>query len=342
MDYKYWSFLSYSHIDEKTCERLHTKLETLSFPKKKIRSDGWPKSLYPIFRDKDELPTSSNLGSELTTALSQSRYLIVLCTLHSAASKWVNEEVKHFIENGRSDFIIALVPKDSSDYLSEVLTTDLSKLHSEGRLKHIIELNKGFFSLRKTIFDISAIILQLDQDAFRKYNNARRLKLNASIIMGSVAFIFLIQFMGIFLSPVTVISHSLKQDDGYAPYQHKDAELAFLQQQAGAKAKRDAYEQMSGGDVISKQLITIESMIEGIREKGWTPEGKAEVEMSLTSLRLFQMQGLTNKENAAKLDRLIDELVLLKKKMPKTDRESLYEKQKRNIENLFNGKPLED
>jgi WD40 repeat protein len=63
----------------------------------------------PIFRDRDELPTSSDLGVTLRNALNASRCLIVLCSAQSAKSMWVNEEVLAFKRLGRNDRIFCVI-----------------------------------------------------------------------------------------------------------------------------------------------------------------------------------------------------------------------------------------
>ncbi len=49
-----------------------------------------------MFRDRDELPASSDLGVELRAALARSRFQIVICSPKSAKSHWVNEEILSF------------------------------------------------------------------------------------------------------------------------------------------------------------------------------------------------------------------------------------------------------
>ena len=65
--YKYFAFISYSHLDNKWAKWLHNSLERYRVPKKLIgtlgREGAIPKRLFPVFIDRDELPTSSNLGS---------------------------------------------------------------------------------------------------------------------------------------------------------------------------------------------------------------------------------------------------------------------------------------
>jgi hypothetical protein len=99
-DYKYWAFISYSHADEEWAKWLHKSLETYRVPRKlvgrKVPTGEIPKRLFPIFRDRDELPGASDLGGKIKEALTQSRNLIVICSPKSAVSKWVNEEVKSY------------------------------------------------------------------------------------------------------------------------------------------------------------------------------------------------------------------------------------------------------
>lgn len=68
-----------------------------------------PRRLFPIFRDREELPLSSDLGATIQDALHASRYLIVLSSPNAAKSRWVNEEVRYFKSLGREDRIIAIM-----------------------------------------------------------------------------------------------------------------------------------------------------------------------------------------------------------------------------------------
>ncbi len=68
-----------------------------------------PRRLSPIFRDRDELPASGNLGAELTGALRESRFLVVLCSPAAARSRWVDEEVVTFKRMHGEERVLALV-----------------------------------------------------------------------------------------------------------------------------------------------------------------------------------------------------------------------------------------
>lgn len=110
---KYWAFISYSHTDKEWGDWLHKALETYRVPSrlvgKESRDGTIPSRIFPVFRDREELPVSSDLGSNISEALRESRYLIVVCSPRSARSRWVGEEIKAFKSLGREDRILALI-----------------------------------------------------------------------------------------------------------------------------------------------------------------------------------------------------------------------------------------
>jgi hypothetical protein len=111
--FKYKAFISYNHRDRQTAEWLHRSLENYQIPKQLIGSPGRdgaiPKRLFPIFRDRDELSTSSDLSIEIQEALEQSANLIVICSKSGARSRWVNQEIILFKRLGRARCVHALI-----------------------------------------------------------------------------------------------------------------------------------------------------------------------------------------------------------------------------------------
>jgi len=112
-DYKYKAFISYSHADEKWARWLHKSLESYKPPKHLIgtttKMGKVPEKMAPVFRDREELASSTDLGADLTAALETSACQIVICSMSSAKSHWVNEEIKAFKRLGRSDRIFSLI-----------------------------------------------------------------------------------------------------------------------------------------------------------------------------------------------------------------------------------------
>ncbi|MEP6898344.1 MAG: TIR domain-containing protein [Rhodanobacter sp.] len=110
---RYRAFISYSHRDRAWADWLHKALETYAVPKRlagQITAAGViPRRLVPIFRDRDELASATDLNQQVNQALEQSANLIVICSPRSAASRWVNEEVLAFKRLGRGDRVFCLI-----------------------------------------------------------------------------------------------------------------------------------------------------------------------------------------------------------------------------------------
>lgn len=111
--YRYWAFISYSHHDLRAATQLHRWLECYAVPSRLVGraspAGALPRRLFPIFRDRDELPSSSALGGVIHSALESSRHLIVVCSPQAAKSRWVNEEIRQFKALGRADRVFALI-----------------------------------------------------------------------------------------------------------------------------------------------------------------------------------------------------------------------------------------
>ncbi|MEO8310678.1 MAG: TIR domain-containing protein [Caldimonas sp.] len=111
--YKYWAFISYSHKDDLVAARLHRSIERYVVPRRLVgsttRVGPVPRRLFPIFRDKDELPSAASLPAEVRDALAASRNLIVVCSPNAVASKWVDGEILYFKQLGRSDRIFCFL-----------------------------------------------------------------------------------------------------------------------------------------------------------------------------------------------------------------------------------------
>ena len=79
---RYAAFISYSHADSGVAKRLHRWLESYAIPRRLVGQESAigtvPGRLRPIFRDREELPTSADLGEQIATALRESATLIVI------------------------------------------------------------------------------------------------------------------------------------------------------------------------------------------------------------------------------------------------------------------------
>ncbi len=116
---RYRVFLSYSHADTAWAAWLLRELERFPVP---ARLRGAPSPIgplgahiAPVFRDRDELPSSGDLGEVLRAALRDSAALVVICSPAAARSRWVQEEILTFKRHAGSTrvfaFIVAGEPK---------------------------------------------------------------------------------------------------------------------------------------------------------------------------------------------------------------------------------------
>lgn len=116
---RYAVFLSYRHADNKEPGRqwatwLHQLLENYEIPSDLVgttNSSGEviPASLYPVFRDEEELPADADLTRNIREALENSALLVVICSPRAVQSRFVAEEIRYFKELGKTDRILALM-----------------------------------------------------------------------------------------------------------------------------------------------------------------------------------------------------------------------------------------
>ena len=104
----YFAFISYKREDEQWAAWLQHKLEHYRLPSNLNGRTDLPREIRPVFRDTSEL-MPGNLPRQISEALEQSRYLIVVCSPRAARSEWVNREVETFIALGRTDCIIPFI-----------------------------------------------------------------------------------------------------------------------------------------------------------------------------------------------------------------------------------------
>ena len=193
---RYIAFISYRHkkLDAAVAKRLHRLLEHYHVPVR-LRKNG-EKRLGKVFRDEDELPISSDLNSDIYTALDRSEFLIVVCTPETPKSMWVRREIEYFQEHHDGSHILAVLadgtPEESfPDLLTHQYNSDDGSVREVEPLAANISGDNAAAVLRKLqneFIRLAAAILGCPYDALwqreRRYRQQR-----ISVVLGGTAVI---------------------------------------------------------------------------------------------------------------------------------------------------------
>ncbi len=208
--YTYDAFISYRHteLDKFVAENLHKMLEAFRLPgniaKKK---NGGRTRIERVFRDKEELPLTSNLEDPIMQALRQSEYLIVICSPRLRESLWCRKEIETFIElHGREKVLAVLIEGEPSEsfpeellYVNETVqkpdgTTEIVKKPMEPLAADVRGKNKKEMlkAMRTEILRLLAPMFDLGYDDLRQRHRERKMKrvLAASLTGAAVCLAF--------------------------------------------------------------------------------------------------------------------------------------------------------
>ena len=123
MDYHYKAFISYRHaeLDTKVATEIQNRLERYRIPGS-IRKSSGLKTIGRIFRDKDELPSTSDLNDNIKDAIASSEYLICICSPRYIESVWCRKEIEFFLEDhDKSHVLTVLAEGDPYKVVPEIL-----------------------------------------------------------------------------------------------------------------------------------------------------------------------------------------------------------------------------
>ena len=115
---KYSAFISYCHRDARKAKRLYRRMQRFRVPSKLIKDQRCerkvelPRRLAPIFIDDEEMMGTS-VKQGMQRGLSQSQFLVVVCSPNSAKSSYVDYEANYFVRDGREDHIIPYIIEGS-------------------------------------------------------------------------------------------------------------------------------------------------------------------------------------------------------------------------------------
>lgn len=183
---KYDAFISYRHaeLDLHIAKKLHKGLETYKVPRAAIQKSG-KKSIRRVFRDQEELPIGSDLGDNIETALTESEYLIVVCSPRTPESAWVRKEIETFIKLHDREHVLAVLIEGEPDqsFPAELLTDDegnpVEPLAADVRGESRHEINR---KLKTEIVRLAAPLLGCSYDDLRQRHRERKMKRAAAAL----------------------------------------------------------------------------------------------------------------------------------------------------------------
>lgn len=125
----YNAFISYRHakLDSAIAEHLVKQLEHFHVPHK-LKKNLRHQKITRIFRDKDELPITSDLTETITNALEKAEYLIVICSTNTKESIWVKREINTFLQTHTKDKILTVLCDGEPE---EVIPQELLSMEKE-------------------------------------------------------------------------------------------------------------------------------------------------------------------------------------------------------------------
>ena len=140
-NYRYDAFISYRHgeLDDFVAAKLHKKLETYSLPRHIAKQIG-RKKLNRVFRDREELMSSSSLTQELEDALCDSKYLVLICSSRTLQSPWVMKEITTFKAlNGPERILLLIIEGKVEEVIPDILRVHTRTYQENGELVTVEE-----------------------------------------------------------------------------------------------------------------------------------------------------------------------------------------------------------
>ena len=190
--YKYRAYISYSHRNERWAKWLHHALESYRVPRKLVGTTTGrgkvPARIRPVFRDRDDLSSASDLGNTVKHALEASENMIVVCSPESAQSFWDNEEIRHFASLGRHHRIFCIIVDGQLSGPGQIATCFPEALVEVGLEEPLAaDVRKWADGKRLSKLKLVAGMLGLPLDQLRQRDLQKRQKVWALTLLASLA-----------------------------------------------------------------------------------------------------------------------------------------------------------
>lgn len=302
-EFRYRAYISYSHKDEVWATWLHRALETYRVPRHLVGMQTpkgkVPARIRPVFRDRDDFSSATDLEDTVKQALSDAENLILICSPEAAASRWVNDEIRYFASLGRVGNIFCIIVEGKAADDGSMQACFPSALAEVGLGEPLAaDIRKWADGRRVAKLKLIAGLLGIRLDELRQRDLQRRRKRQALAGLGVLA--------AILLAGATVISQISERHE-----REKAEQLATFVVDLGERLKSDA-------DLETLALISGEATkyLEAMDPERLSPDTGEKVALALRQMgRVSYFQGKPE-EALETLERSRDLLAGLLKKYP--------------------------
>jgi len=217
---RYRAFLSYSHADTAWAKWLHAALEGFRIDKDLVGRNTplgpVPKTLRPIFRDREDFSGGHALTDATVAALDASSALIVLCSPVAAGRPAVNEEVRLFRSRNSDRPVIPVVvdgvfPDNFPPALRYAIASDGTVTDQPVTILGPDLRESGDGKLLGLAKVVAGLIGVSSDDIFRRAERARRRR---NRFWAGLAGVFLLLAVGTTVSAVYAW-HQLKTNEAF-------------------------------------------------------------------------------------------------------------------------------
>lgn len=266
MERTYTAFISYRHapLDIFVAERLQKMLERFRMPAERRRKSV--EKLGLVFRDRDELPLSSDLTQDIYKALDRSQFLIVICTPETPKSVWVAREIEYFISRHGYRRVLTVLAAGTPE---ESLPSQLTHIRDEdGTIREVEPLcafvaapnRRGVLrNLRSEFLRLVSAILECPYDVLYQRDKRYRLR-KLSLGLGVVGLVAL-SFAGVMMRnylEVQAINKEIQLRN--EEIEARNEEIEILNQEISVQLRQT---QMNESQALA--LVSAQQLAEGDR-----------------------------------------------------------------------------
>lgn len=190
---RYRAFVSYRHadVDSKVAAAVQRGLERFYVPRS-VRGSWGSARIAPVFRDKEELPVSSALGSDIDAALRGADAFVLVCSPRTQESSWVAREIELFLKyHGRDRMFVVLAEGEPADVVPQRLLYETRQVEDDDgsvreQLVEIEPLACDFRASAKRerrteLTRLAAAILGVSFDTLNRRTQRRRARIGVAI-----------------------------------------------------------------------------------------------------------------------------------------------------------------